>query len=179
MKLDVLPAKEPWYADGLNFTCTQCGDCCTGGPGFVWISDAEIERLAVFLKITAHDVRATYCRKVGGRWSLNEFRNREGLYDCVFLKEVPGSASQKGRNAAQRKAIPQPKRGCSIYSVRPLQCRTWPFWHSNLEDEESWRAADRKCPGVNRGSRHFSRDEIEALRDAEDWPENPPGSRQS
>ena len=37
---------QPWYADGLSFTCTQCGNCCTGGPGYVWISDMEIDRLA-------------------------------------------------------------------------------------------------------------------------------------
>ena len=40
MKLDVLsplPPPPTWYADGLRFTCTQCGNCCTGQPGFVWI----------------------------------------------------------------------------------------------------------------------------------------------
>ena len=52
MKLDVIKdggPGEPWYADGLNFTCTQCGNCCTGGPGFVWISREEIVRLAAHL----------------------------------------------------------------------------------------------------------------------------------
>ena len=50
MKLEVLKdeaAEQPWYAEGLKFTCTQCGNCCTGGPGFVWISREEIRRLAV------------------------------------------------------------------------------------------------------------------------------------
>lgn len=32
----------PWYAPGLSFTCTQCGNCCTGEPGVVWVSDEEI-----------------------------------------------------------------------------------------------------------------------------------------
>eukprot|EP00613_Pedinella_sp_CCMP2098_P066871 CAMPEP_0171980084 /NCGR_PEP_ID=MMETSP0993-20121228/259757_1 /TAXON_ID=483369 /ORGANISM="non described non described, Strain CCMP2098" /LENGTH=393 /DNA_ID=CAMNT_0012632261 /DNA_START=51 /DNA_END=1232 /DNA_ORIENTATION=- len=29
---------------------------------------------------------------------------------------------------------------CSIYEVRPLQCRTYPFWPSLLEDAEAWSA---------------------------------------
>ena len=30
----------PWYRDGLRFTCTRCGNCCTGAPGYVWV-DAD------------------------------------------------------------------------------------------------------------------------------------------
>ena len=37
---------KPWYADGLRFACTQCGNCCTGEPGFVWVNDAEIAAIA-------------------------------------------------------------------------------------------------------------------------------------
>ena len=33
----------PWYADGLPFTCTQCGDCCTGDPGYVWVTDEVMQ----------------------------------------------------------------------------------------------------------------------------------------
>src|SRR5262245_18529291 len=30
-----IAVSEPWYQDGLEFTCTRCGKCCTGEPGFV------------------------------------------------------------------------------------------------------------------------------------------------
>jgi Fe-S-cluster containining protein len=176
MKLDVLPTSEPWYADGLTFTCTQCGNCCTGGPGYVWISEQEVERLGEFLKLTPRQVLAKYCRKVDGRWSLNEHRTPEGLYDCVFLTTAPDSSIAK-KTLAAGEAVPLKRRGCSIYPVRPLQCRTWPFWKENLRDEESWDKAGRKCPGLNRGSRDFTLQQIETLRDATDWPENPPGSK--
>ena len=39
---------SPWYRDGLAFSCTRCGACCTGGPGYVWVSPEEIEELARF-----------------------------------------------------------------------------------------------------------------------------------
>src|SRR6478736_6106569 len=91
MKLDVLPKsgeKDPWYAKGLSFTCTQCGNCCTGGPGFVWISDEEVRRLAEFLKLTKREVLDKYCRRIGKRLSLNEQLMPNGNYDCVFLTEI-------------------------------------------------------------------------------------------
>ena len=41
------PDPEPtWYQDGLAFECTRCGACCTGAPGYVWVNDEEIARLA-------------------------------------------------------------------------------------------------------------------------------------
>ena len=171
MNLKVLPEKtSPWYADGLQFTCTQCGNCCTGGPGYVWISDEEIDRLATHLKLTSEQVVKKYCRKVAGRLSLTEHRNSRGEYDCVFLKEE----LIKSRKGA--KTVVQTKRGCTIYPVRPLQCRTWPFWDSNLSSAELWNDAAKRCHGMNVG-RVFTEPEMEALRDAEDWPANPPTSR--
>src|SRR4051812_18931988 len=67
VKLKVLPTTQPWYADGLQFSCTQCGNCCTGGPGYVWISNVEIERLAQHLNISKKDVMSRYCRRIGKR----------------------------------------------------------------------------------------------------------------
>jgi len=38
-----------WYAHGLHFECTRCGDCCRGAPGYVWVREEEVERIARFL----------------------------------------------------------------------------------------------------------------------------------
>lgn len=157
MKLDVLPAAEPWFADGLSFTCSQCGNCCTGPPGYVFLSTTEIGRLAEFLNLPREDVIDRYCRRIGARYSLKEKRGAGG-WDCIFLEEI-------GR-----------KRVCTIYPVRPLQCRTWPFWTGNLASQKAWDAAAARCPGMSAGSRRFTREQIEALRDATDWPDNPPTS---
>src|SRR5688572_15148747 len=61
MKLDVLPPQQqqrkgPWYADGLDFTCTQCGNCCGGAPGYVWLERDDIVRIAEFLKVTPEEM---------------------------------------------------------------------------------------------------------------------------
>ena len=150
VKLDV------WYDKGLSFTCTQCGNCCTGGPGYVWISDEEVARLAEHLKLSEKETRRRHIRRVAGGQSLKEIK-RAGKYDCAFLTGEPGG-----------------KRGCSIYDARPLQCRTWPFWPENLT-EDGWDDAKQTCPGLGKGTRYTAK-QIEAIRDAADWPERPPSS---
>jgi hypothetical protein len=157
MKLPIVDSPPPWYADGLKFTCTQCGNCCTGEPGYVWISDEEIHRLSEFLQLDVLAVVRAYCRKISGKFSLKERKSLRGDYDCIFLQERDG------------------RRVCTVYPVRPLQCRTWPFWDGNLVSEKSWARAGKKCPGMNKGRRYTPK-QIEALRDAEDWPERAPSS---
>lgn len=117
----------PWNADGLPFTCTQCGDCCTGSPGFVWVTDDDIRAIAEYLDKPIGEIRLMYARPLRGKVSLNEFANG----DCVFL------------DPATRK--------CQIYPVRPIQCRTWPFWKSNVATPEDWQRTQQVCPGCRTG----------------------------
>lgn len=130
------PGGREWFADGLRFTCTQCGNCCTGPEGAVWVSDDEVRALARRFGVTEDDFRSRYARRLRGRWSLNEHRTEHG-YDCVFLDRirVPGKAV------------------CGIYEHRPSQCRSWPFWPENLVTEAAWEATRRgtPCPGMGQG----------------------------
>ena len=103
----------PWYEDGLQFTCTQCGKCCTGDPGYVWVDDAEITALAKVRGEKEHEFRALYTRSAKGQVTLREKANG----DCVFYDK---------------------QKGCTVYRARPRQCRTWPFWESNLESQTTW-----------------------------------------
>lgn len=120
----------PWYKDGLKFECTQCGDCCTGGPGYVWVTAAEIEDLARQLGEPVEEFEAKYVRKVGVRKSLREYSNG----DCVFFDNQ--------------------KRCCTVYDARPKQCRTWPFWDSNLKSPSAWQQTCEMCPGSGKGTLH-------------------------
>ncbi|WP_437229531.1 YkgJ family cysteine cluster protein [Planctomicrobium sp. SH661] len=117
----------PWYRDGLKFECTQCGNCCTGAPGYVWVTDDEIRAIADYLDKPIGEIRLLNTRPARGRVSLNEYANG----DCIYF-------DPNGR-------------GCTIYPVRPVQCRTWPFWKGNIESPEAWQETRRDCPGVGRG----------------------------
>lgn len=51
---------------------------------------------------------------------------------------------------------------CTVYNVRPIQCKAWPFWVENL-DEWVWHEEVASiCPGVNRG-RLYSKKEVEEI----------------
>ena len=129
---DPLPAedKTTWYGAGLSFSCTACGGCCTGPPGYVWYDDDEEQALADHFGLSRFDFRARYAKRKHGRWTLDEtLRGRD--YDCVFLKR-----DENGHGK------------CSVYHLRPMQCRTWPFWASNLRSERDWREAAAHCPGM-------------------------------
>lgn len=129
----------PWYRDGLRFQCTQCGDCCTGAPGYVWVTSDEIAALAAALGLQVDVFEAQYVRQVGARKSLKEFPGG----DCVLFD------SQTRR--------------CTVYAARPRQCRTWPFWDSNLRTPADWQHTCQVCPGSGRG-RLYTLEEIEELR---------------
>ena len=132
-------AGEPWYKDGLRFECTQCGDCCTGAPGFVWVNQEEIDALAAKIGLTVDEFEKKYVRKIGIRRSLVEFPNG----DCVFFDTE--------------------KRNCSVYEARPRQCRTWPWWNSNLQSEKAWKETCEICPGSGKG-KLYSLEHIEEQR---------------
>ncbi|WP_146451258.1 YkgJ family cysteine cluster protein [Bythopirellula polymerisocia] len=119
--------QEPWYKDGLRFKCTGCGDCCTGAPGYVWVNQQEIDAMAKRLAMKVETFQAKYVRKIGIRRSLVEFSNG----DCVFFDNE--------------------SRKCNVYEQRPRQCRTWPFWNSNLKSPETWAETCESCPGSGKG----------------------------
>jgi Fe-S-cluster containining protein len=124
-----------WYRDGLRFRCTQCGNCCTGAPGAVWVTDDEICRIAEHTGKSVGEVRLFHTRIIGSRVSLTEFANG----DCTFF------------DAGTRR--------CTIYPVRPAQCQTWPFWPANVESPQAWAKTQIACPGAGRGD-FVSADEI-------------------
>ncbi len=128
--------KRPWYADGLQFECVRCGACCTGEPGYVWVTEGELFPLAAAKGMTAEEFRERYLRQVGSSFTVRERANG----DCAMLKG----------------------NGCSVYDARPAQCRTFPFWPEFLDSRASWDEAARGCPGMNHG-RLCSLEEIERI----------------
>ncbi|MEM7756029.1 MAG: YkgJ family cysteine cluster protein [Planctomycetota bacterium] len=119
---------------GLRFECTQCGNCCTGPPGYVHFTDDEARAMAGQLGLTVDRFYETYTRDTVLGRSLSEVETEHG-FDCVLLD----------RESVAGKAL------CRVYKARPAQCRTWPFWADNVRSREAWKRASRECPGMGRG----------------------------
>lgn len=53
------------------------------------------------------------------------------------------------------------ERQCSVHSVKPLQCSSYPFWPEMISDRKEWEEAKSFCPGLDRrGGRLYSEEEI-------------------
>ena len=135
---DRVTEEVPFYQDGLYFSCQQgCAACCKI-PGRVEIDEQDIGRMAEALGMTHNRFAATYVRKVSGQLLLRERDDAA----CVMLGEDDR---------------------CMVHAVRPLQCRTYPFWDEVLANDFTWILEKDLCPGLDKG-RWFSREEIDALR---------------
>ncbi len=126
MFMDNLIEKEGY---GYRFdpsACDECGGgCCTGESGYIWTKRHEIELMAEFVKLSVDEFATMYLRKVKHRYSLREKKLSSDNYACIFFDDTTNR--------------------CSIYPVRPLQCRTFPFWEQFKTDEQEVR---KECPGI-------------------------------
>jgi uncharacterized protein len=142
-----------WFEDydaegpGLRFSCTMCGNCCTGPEGYVLFTPEEADAIAARLGITRDEFVRDFTKETILGRSLMETATPFGL-DCIFLdrQSIPGKAV------------------CGVYEDRPAQCRTWPFWKSLLQSRRSWEVAKRTCPGLDRG-KLIPPEQIRILRD--------------
>jgi Fe-S-cluster containining protein len=130
---------QPWYQDGLRFQCTRCGNCCTGAPGHVWVNEGEIEAIARYRRESISEVEGLYTKVEPRGRSLREKANG----DCVFFDRTAG---------------------CTIYPVRPRQCRTWPFWQRNVETPQAWQQTCAVCPGSGQGELITAEEIIQRVR---------------
>ena len=92
--------------------------------------------MAKNMGIADAEFREKFVRRVGGRHSLVEYPDG----DCILLDPET--------------------RGCMVYADRPIQCRTWPFWKSNLTSERAWDEMCEGCPGAGKGQL-YSLEQIE------------------
>ena len=118
--------------EGFDFAfnpsaCESCeGNCCIGESGYIWVTPAEIKDIAAYLKLSEELFRAKHLRKVSYRLSLKERKVGES-YECEFFD--------------------MQKKQCTIYDVRPSQCRTFPFWDYF---KERIQEVEEECPGIIR-----------------------------
>ncbi len=127
--------KPPWYAKGIRFECTQCADCCHAHGEYdrVYLTQAEAESMAKLKGLELEDFIRRHCIEEDGDLLLRFVDGKCGMLD--------------GRR-------------CGVYTARPEQCRTWPFWKENLS-RRVWNSEIAPfCPGVGKG-RLYTKGEIE------------------
>jgi hypothetical protein len=121
-----------FFDDGIRFQCLRCGSCCSGSPGTVYATSREAQEIAEFLRISFPQFIEKYLRPFEDGFSIREHKDGR----CFFFEDE-----------------------CGIYSVRPAQCRTFPFWLQNMRSDRRWDDVRKACPGIGTG-RMFTKSEI-------------------
>jgi len=112
-------------AEGLRFECQPgCTECCTQ-KGFVYLTEADVPRMAAFLGMAPAAFERRYVYRTRNRIRLRVPRDA----NCSFLKND----------------------GCSIHPAKPTQCRIFPFWPELVESRREWRKTAQYCPGMGKG----------------------------
>lgn len=119
---------RPYYQQqSLRFSCTRCGQCCTGGAGYhVYFTRSDAEAACTHLGLTWNWFRRHYLRRLDDAGLVAT----DNAGACIFL---------------------DPDGQCGIYAVRPVQCRTYPFWPELVVSAAAWQREARRCEGINRG----------------------------
>ncbi len=128
--------KRPWYADGVRFGCAGSANCCSSHGEYdrVYFTRDEERALGEFLGLSRTQLRRRYLKLEDGYRVA-----RSNGAACIFLEGTR----------------------CSVYPVRPVPCRTWPFWPEMMKPEVWKTEVLAFCPGTRRG-RARTRREIEA-----------------
>jgi Fe-S-cluster containining protein len=95
------------------------------------------QRMAKVLSLSTAAFTRTFCEKTDGIYRLKDGPSA----DCVFLIE----------------------NRCSVYSGRPEQCRTWPFWPEVMSAKTWKKEVAAFCPGVGKGRIHSAEEIRKAL----------------
>ncbi len=106
---------------GDIFECRQCGECCKGYGG-TYITEADIDAIADFVKCGRKDFIEKFCVKSGEKYLIGQ--KEDGF--CHFFKE----------------------KLCSIHPVKPKMCREWPFIRSIVIDPSNWLIMAFMCEGM-------------------------------
>ena len=110
---------------GLRFECQAgCTNCCQQ-KGFVYLTEADLARIAQFVGMKPAEFERVYVYRTKHLLRLRMPRHTQ----CHFLREG----------------------GCSIHPVKPTQCRIFPFWPELVDDKREWRKTAAWCPGIGKG----------------------------
>tara|TARA_B100000686_G_scaffold31744_1_gene32939 strand:- start:1111 stop:1533 length:423 start_codon:yes stop_codon:yes gene_type:complete len=114
-----------WQNETIYFECQpDCFKCCSK-PGLVFLTTQEAKQAAQYLGISLLRFKSEFLTKQDKIWLIEV----EEDHPCPFLTH----------------------KGCAIHEAKPVQCRTYPFWHENMESKNHWALTSVFCPGIGNG----------------------------
>jgi len=110
---------------GLRFECQPgCTNCCEQ-QGFVYLTEDDLDHIAKYIGMTPREFEQRHVYRTKHLLRLRVPRHQQ----CIFLRDG----------------------GCSIHAVKPVQCRTFPFWPELVGNKREWKKTAAWCPGIGKG----------------------------
>lgn len=110
---------------GVRFECQPGCTACCERQGFVYLTEEDLKRIAEYVGMTAPEFERRHVYRTKNLLRLRVPREQQ----CMFLRDG----------------------GCSIHSVKPVQCSTFPFWPELVGSKREWKKTARWCPGIGKG----------------------------
>ena len=133
------------YPENVRFQCTRCTKCCGNTPTktrHIIMVEVEAERIC---EATLQPIVAFAYRIEGRVPYVYEMRkNQKGK--CVFLNED----------------------SCTVYALRPLVCRFYPFKLEHGKRRRHLFSFTNECPRIGKGKRLTLEEFRELMREAKD-----------
>jgi Fe-S-cluster containining protein len=172
-EFDNLRHKSTWLDSmkQLPFDCTGCGNCCKT-TGNVYMSPEEVSSAASYKNMTTSEFIDLYADYRLETTSASTIASKAlaaggGEVPWILLQNREPPAKKKhdhveGQQQQQPAAcvfLDRETNQCGIYSVRPIQCSTYPFWSNILESEQNWNDEVRRKDGNNEKATTVSSDQ--------------------
>lgn len=109
----------------IKFKCIRCSTCCRFYPGAVFLTEDDFYNITNFLSIDKKEFLNNFCRGIYRDLTEVVALKEKDNYDCIFWEN-----------------------GCKIYSVRPIQCKTYPFWSYVVDSDENFTFEKTRCKGI-------------------------------
>ena len=119
------------YPKHVGFVCSRCSQCCGDTEDHVrtiLLLKTDAERISNETLFDIHE----FADQVSGFEPYNYQMKKPENGKCFFLKN----------------------NRCTIYKIRPLICRFYPFQLENLGNNRYSFSYTNKCPGIGKGPHH-------------------------
>jgi len=147
-EFDNLRHKSTWLDSmkQLPFDCTGCGNCCKT-TGNVYMSPEEVSSAASYKNITTAEFIDLYAGyKLETTSTSKAIAAGDGEVPWILLQNRDPKSTE---GPAACVFLDRESNQCGIYSVRPIQCSTYPFWSNILESEQNWNDEVRRKDSVD------------------------------